>query len=173
MEPRPASDALITSTPGGEGRLEESSDIAPCQLDRDRLRRKTSGSPSRSRRSKTRGQPIGQVFLLGHDAELIEGTVLDLPHSLLGRAEDLAHLAQPGATSCHRAPQNTRLETVPPAQLHLRTHGELSPPMDSSRSAESSPGLTRVAGRVTIVNQNSSMVLTTLTNSPNRIGLEM
>ena len=45
--------------------------------------------------------------------------------------------------------------------------------MDSSRSAESSPWLTRVAGRVTIVNQNSSMDLTTLTNSPNRIGLEI
>ena len=45
--------------------------------------------------------------------------------------------------------------------------------MDSSRSAESSPWLTRVVGRVTIVNQNSSMDLTTLTNSPNRIGLEI
>src|SRR5271157_4240749 len=87
MEPQPASDALTTSTAGGEGRLEESSDFLPCRLDHDRLRRKTTSSTSGGRRSKTQGQPICQVFLLGHDAELIEGAVLDLPHSLLGHIE--------------------------------------------------------------------------------------
>src|SRR5208282_2362343 len=49
----PASDALTTSTAGGEGRLEESSDFLPCRLDHDRLRRKTTSSTSGGRRSKT------------------------------------------------------------------------------------------------------------------------
>ncbi len=45
-------------------------------------------------RSETQGQPVWQVFLLGQEPNLVQSAVLDLPHSLLGHIENLAHLAQ-------------------------------------------------------------------------------